>query len=51
MLILMSTWTVLKGLMKKNCLIKNVKNGTTGDNCEKLDGHITHEEYLTGEKI
>ena len=35
--------------MKKNCLIKkcfysSVKDGTTGDNGEKLDGHISDED-------
>ena len=52
MLIRMNTWIVLKDLIKKNCLIKNVfyssvKDGTTGDNGNKLDGHISHEDYLT----
>ena len=44
----MSTWTVLKNLVKKNCLIKS---GTTGDNGEKLGGHISDEDYLTCKKI
>ena len=44
----MSTWTVLKNLVKKNCLIKG---GTTGDNGEKLGGHISDEDYLTCKKI
>ena len=47
-LVLMSTWTVLKNLVKKNCLIKG---GTTGDNGEKLGGHISDEDYLTCKKI
>ena len=39
--ILMSTWTVLKDLVKKklsdkNCFDSSVKDGTTGDNAEKL---------------
>ena len=55
MLILMSTWTVLKDLMKKNCLIEcfysSAKDEATGDNGEKLDGHISHEDYLTCKKI
>ena len=25
----------------------SVKDGTTGDNGEKLDGHISHKDYLT----
>ena len=56
MLFHMSTWTVLKDLVKKNFLIKkcfysSVKNGTTGDNGEKLDGHIRDKDYLTWNKI
>ena len=52
----MSTWTVLKDLVKKNCLIKNIftallKDGTTGDNGKKLDGHISNKDYLTCKKI
>ena len=49
----MSTWEVFKDLMKKKCLIKNVslvqqKKEKTG---EKLDGHISDEEYLTCKKM
>ena len=56
MLILMNTSTVLKYLVKNNCLIENVfysseKDGTTGDNGKKLDGHISDEDYLTCKKI
>ena len=52
----MSTWTILKDLIKKNCLTKNVftdlmKEGTTVDNGAKLDGHINDEEYLTHKKL
>ena len=47
-LVLMSTWTVLKNLMKKNCLRKG---GTTGDNGDKLGSHISDEDYLTCKKI
>ena len=41
MFILMSTWTVLKDLVKKKlpdeeCFYSSVKDGTTGDNGEKL---------------
>ena len=54
MLIFMSTWTILKNLVKKNCLIKgfysSVKDGTTSDSGEKLDGHISDEDYLTCKK-
>ena len=46
-----------KRLMKKKCLIKNVeknvysslKEGGTGDDGEKLNGHIS--DYLTCNKI
>ena len=51
MLILMNTWTVLKDLMKKNSLIKYVKHGATNDDDEKLDGHISDEDYFTCNKI
>ena len=52
----MSTWAVLKDLVKKYCLIENffyssVKDKTTGDNGEKLDGHISDEDYLTCNKL
>ena len=52
----MSTWTVLKDLVRKSCLIKNVfyssvKDRTTGDNGEKLYGQIKDENYLTNKKI
>ena len=41
----MSTWTVLKDLVKeklpdKKCFNCSVKDGTTDDSDEKLDGHI-----------
>ena len=52
--ILMSAWTVLKDLVKKNheeCFYSSVKDGTTGDNGKKLDGHINDEDYLTCKKI
>ena len=54
--ILMSTWTVLKDLVKKDCLIKfffysSVKDGATGDNGKILDGLISDEDYLTSKKI
>ena len=52
----MSTWTILKDLAKKklsdkNCFDSSVKDGATGDNAERLDRHISNEDYLTGEKI
>ena len=54
--ILMSTWTVLKDLVKKDCLIKksfysSVKDGATGDNGKILDGLISDEDYLTSKKF
>ena len=30
---------------------QSLKNGRTGDNCEKLDGHISDEDYLTCKEI
>ena len=30
---------------------RSVKDGTTGENGEKLDGHIRDEEYLTCKKV
>ena len=38
-------------LPNKKCFYSSVEDGTTGDNGEKLDGHISHKEYLTCEKI
>ena len=32
-------------------MLSSVKDGTTGDNGEKLDGHISDEDYLTCNKI
>ena len=53
--IFMSTWTILKNLVKKNCLIKgfysSVKDGTTNDSGEKLESHISNKDYLTCKKI
>ena len=55
MSILMSTWTVLKDLIKKlpgkKCFYSSLKHGTTDDNGEKLDGHISNKDYLTCNKI
>ena len=56
MLILKTTWTVLKDLEKKKlldkeCFYSSVKDGTTGDNGKKLDGHIGDTDYLTCKKI
>ena len=55
MLILMSTWTVLKDLIKKNYLLENIS--LVQQKKEKLvmmvksDGHISYKDYLTCEKI
>ena len=35
----------------KECFYSSVKDGTTGCNGEKLDGHINNEDYLTCKKI
>ena len=47
----MSTWTVLKDLVKKipdkECFYRSVKNGKTGDYGKKL----SNEDDLTCEKI
>ena len=39
--------------MKKNCLTETFLQlcGTTGNTGEKLDGHISDEDYLTCKKI
>ena len=50
MSILMSTWTVLKDLIKK-CFYSSLKDGPTDDNGEKLDSHINNKDYLTWNKI
>ena len=33
------------------CFYRSVKDGKTGENGEKLDSHISDEEYLTCNKI
>ena len=35
----------------RECFYSSVKDGTTGDNGEKLDGHINDEDYLTCKKL
>ena len=40
-----------KKLPDKECFYSSVKNSTTGDNGENLDGHISDEDYLTCNKI
>ena len=38
-------------LPDKECFYRSVKDGKTGENGEKLDGHISDKEYLTCKKI
>ena len=38
-------------LPDRECFYTSVKDGTTGDNGEKLDGHISNKGYLTCKKI
>ena len=38
-------------LLDKKCFYSSVKDGTTGDNSEKLYGHISDKDYLTCSKI
>ena len=52
----MNTWTLLKDLVKKKlpdkkCFYRSLKDGTTSDNDEKLNGHVSDKEYLTCIKI
>ena len=35
----------------KKCFCSSLKDGTTGNNGEKLDGLISNEDYLTCNKI
>ena len=35
----------------RECFYSSVKDGATGDNGEKLDGHISNQNYLTFNKI
>ena len=56
MLIHMSTWTVLKDLVKKppdkkKCFYRSLKDGTAGGNGKKLNSHVTDEEYLDVSKF
>ena len=39
-----------KKLPDKKCFYSSVKDGTTGDNGKKLDGHISDGDYLTCKK-
>ena len=38
-------------LPDKECFYSSVKDGTGGDNGEKLDGHISDEDNMTCKKI
>ena len=38
-------------LPDKECFCSSLKDGTTGDNDEKLNGHISDKDYLTCKKI
>ena len=38
-------------LPDRECFYNSVKDGTTGGNDEKLDGHISDKDYLTSKKI
>ena len=56
MLILMSIWTVLKDLKKKNRLLENIilvqhKKGKIGDHGKISDGHISLKYYFTCKNI
>ena len=35
----------------RECFYSFVKHGTTSDNGEKLDGHISDKDYLTCKKL
>ena len=56
MIILTSTWTVSKDLMKKKLparkyFYSSTKDGKIGDDGKILDGHISVKDYLTCKKI
>ena len=38
-------------LLDKKCFYSSLKDGTINDNGNKLDGHISDEDYLTCKKI
>ena len=40
-----------ESLPDKEYLYRSAKEGTMGDNAEKLDGHINDKDYLTSKKI
>ena len=37
-------------LPDKKCFYSSVKDGIAGDDGKKIDGHISHEDYLTCKK-
>ena len=41
---------MLKKLVDSECFYSSVNDGTTGDNGEKLDGHISDKDFLTCKK-
>ena len=52
----MNTWTVLKSLVKrklpdKECFYSSLKDGTTGDNDEKLNDHISDKIIWRAKKF
>ena len=38
-------------MLDKECFYRSVKDGKTGEDGKKLDGHISDEEYLTRKKF
>ena len=40
-----------KKLLNYECFYSSIKDGTAGDNGEKLDGHISNEDYVMFKKI
>ena len=38
-------------LLDTECFYSSVRDGTTGDCGEKLDGHVSNEDYLTYKKV
>ena len=42
---------LVKRKSDKKCFYSSVKDGTTGDSGETLDGHISDKNYLTRKKF
>ena len=40
-----------KKVLDKKCFYSSVNNGTTSDNGEQLNGHVSDENYLMCNKI